>query len=144
MTSASHDDVVAKINEYTEQTGVIATKSGDNVKLDQVNFGSDAEITLGGTNAALYGGAVTAGVDAKLQITNPEGMIQEVTGNGQSIIYNGAEFTAIGAANDTATISVTKSGATLHIGANKDQNMLVDISEMISLSAIPVMVGSRH
>lgn len=130
MTSVGTAAVVAKINEYTDQTGVEASVSTNFVKLDQVSFGSDAKIAIGGTDAADFGGAVTAGQDAVVTIENPDGLSQEVTGNGQSIIYNGAEFNALGTATSTATVTVTNSGATLHIGANKDQSMLVDIGEM--------------
>jgi len=133
--------VIAQINSYTEVTGVVATASGNNVKLDQVNFGSDAQLVIGGTNAALYGGTVTAGVDAQVTFVDDEGVSQQVTGIGQEVIYRGASFIAAGAAASTATITVTASGASLQIGANKDQSMLVDINEMSTATLGDAAVG---
>nr|WP_257875860.1 flagellin [Thermoanaerobacterium thermosaccharolyticum] len=130
MTSATIDDVVNKINSYKDITGVEASNSSNYVKLDQMNYGSDAKIVVGGTDAAKVAGAVTAGVDAVVTIKDPENISQQITGLGQAIDYRGAEFIAKGAANYSATISVTSSGASLQIGANKDQSMLVDINEI--------------
>ena len=121
--------VVARINSYSDVTGVTAAGT-TTITMTQDNFGSDAKITLGGTNAALFGGTVTAGVDAVATFEDAEGVSQQVTGVGQEVLYRGAEFIVKGAAASTATISVTSSGASLHIGANTDQNMLIDISEM--------------
>jgi len=130
MTSATQADVLAKINSYKDVTGVSASASTNFVKLDQDNFGSDAKIVLGGTNAADFGGTVTAGIDAKATFVDGDGISQQVTGVGQEVNYRGAEFVAKGAAASTATITVTSSGASLQIGSNKDQHMLVDINEM--------------
>ncbi|WP_425711848.1 flagellin [Fictibacillus sp. Mic-4] len=130
MTAATGADVIAKINSYSNTTGVTATLSSDNVKLDQNKFGSNATITLGGSDAAKFGGIVTPGKDAKATFVDQDGVSQQVTGMGQNVNYKGAEFVVKGAANSTATITVTGSGASLQIGANKDQNMLIDINEM--------------
>lgn len=130
MTAATQTDVLAKINEYSDVTGVSATASTNFVKLDQDSFGSDAKITLGGTNSALFGGTVTAGVDAQATFVNEDGISQQVTGLGQDVSYGSAEFVVAGAAASTATVTVTSSGASLQIGANQDQNMMIDINEM--------------
>lgn len=131
MTAATVTDAVNKINEYSDITGVQASADGNYVKLDQLNYGSDARIVLGGAQAANYGGAVTAGVDAVATFTATATSIsQQVTGIGQTVNYQGAEFTALGAATSTATITVTSSGATLQIGANSNQEMLIDVNEM--------------
>ncbi|MDD2401994.1 MAG: flagellin [Clostridia bacterium] len=130
MTSVGADDVQAKINTYTNITGVVATNDGTNIKLDQASFGSDAEIKLTGTNAADVGGAVTAGVDAVVTITDEDSVAQTITGVGQSVIYQGAEFTAIGDDATDETITVDSSGASLQIGSNSGQEMLIDINEM--------------
>ncbi len=134
MTSVGTTDVVAKINAYTDITGVKATASTNYVKLDQVDFGSNAKIVLGGSDKGDFGGAVTAGVDAKATFVDGEGISQQVTGVGQSVIYRGAEFTVEGTASSNATITVTSSGAALHIGANADQSMFIDISEMSTVT----------
>lgn len=130
MTDVDAAAIIAKINTYTDVTGVTATDGGSgNIKLDQVNFGSDNKIVLGGANAGEFGGAVTAGVDAQVTVA-VDGVSQQITGIGQTINYGSAEFIAKGAANDTATITVTRNGASLQIGSNKDQSMLIDVNEM--------------
>ncbi|WP_214722124.1 flagellin [Exiguobacterium sp. s192] len=130
MTSATNADVLAKINSYSSTTGVTATDSSGSVKLDQSNFGSSSKIVLGGTDAAEFGGTVTAGEDAVATFVDADNISQQVTGVGQNVNYKSAEFVAKGAAASTATVSVTSSGASLQIGANKDQNMLIDINEI--------------
>ncbi|MFP5113112.1 flagellin [Bacillaceae bacterium C204] len=130
MTAATTQDVVNKINEYKDVTGVQATISTDFVKLDQTEFGSNKDITLGGADAADFGGAVTGGVDAVITVTGPNGATEQVSGLGQTVGFHGAEFVAKGAATDSETVTVTGGGATLQIGANKDQNMTIDINEI--------------
>ncbi|PFA67365.1 flagellin [Bacillus sp. AFS015802] len=131
MTSADTAAIVAKINEYSDETGVVASVSTNNVKLDQANFGSNYDINLAGTDAAEFGQAITAGADAVATISNPDGLSQTVTGVGQSVSYGGGEFTATAATNGlSTTFDVTSSGASFQIGANKDQNMLIDMNEM--------------
>ncbi|WP_350300567.1 flagellin [Peribacillus frigoritolerans] len=136
MTSATATDIMNKINEYKDVTGVEAavdttTNTGEaNIKLDQTKFGSSNKMTLGGADAAEFGGAVTAGVDAVVTIVEPNSASQQVTGLGQEVGFKGAEFVAKGTATSTATITIAGGGATLQIGANKDQNMTVDINEI--------------
>lgn len=140
MTTATKADVLAKINSYSNITGVKATAPGNFVKLDQDNFGSDSKITIGGTNAALYGGAVTAGADAVVTVVDSNSVSRQVTGQGQEINFQGASFEAKGIAASAASITVTQSGASLQIGSNKDQSMLIDISE-ISTTTLGDAVG---
>lgn len=129
MTNATQATVLAKINEYTDVTGVTATASGsDAVKLDQTSFGSNEKIVLGGAQAAQFGGAVTAGVDAVATVLDDDGVSQQVAGVGQDVNYRGAEFVAKQAG--ISTVTVTSSGSSLQVGANKDQNILIDINEM--------------
>lgn len=130
MTNATTQDVVNKINEYKDVTGVEATVSDVNVKLDQTKFGSMEKLTLGGADAAEFGGAVTDGVDAVVTIVGPDSASQQVAGLGQEVGFKGAEFVAKGVATDSATITIAGGGATLQIGANKDQSMTVDINEV--------------
>ncbi len=134
-------EVLAVINSYTEITGVAASASTNFVKLDQVNFGSDAKLVIGGDEAGLYGGTVTAGVDAVATFTDGEGVSQQVTGMGQEVNYRSASFIAAGTAGSTATITVTSNGASLQIGANKDQSMLVDMNEMSTATLGDATVG---
>ncbi|ETI68102.1 flagellin N-terminal helical domain-containing protein [Neobacillus vireti] len=130
MTAATQTDILNKINEYSNVTGVKATAGGNNVKLDQTEFGSEKKIVLGGADAAEFGGVITAGKDAVVTIAGPDSATQQVAGLGQTVGFKGAELVAKGAATESATITVTGGGATLHIGANKGQSMSVDINEI--------------
>ncbi|WP_339288358.1 flagellin [Paenibacillus sp. FSL E2-0201] len=132
MTAATTQDVVNKINEYKDKTGVQATVSTNFVKLDQTEFGSNSSITVGGADAVDFGGAVAAGVDAVATVVGPNGASEQVTGIGQSVGFHGAEFIAKGAATDSETVTVAGGGATLQIGANKDQSMTIDVNEVSS------------
>lgn len=132
MTAATTQDVVNKINEYKDKTGVRATVSTNFVKLDQTEFGSNSSITVGGADAVDFGGAVAAGVDAVATVVGPNGASEQVTGIGQSVGFHGAEFIAKGAATDSETVTVAGGGATLQIGANKDQSMTIDVNEVSS------------
>lgn len=129
-TSASQSDVMNKINEYTDQTGVIASAGtgAGTISLSTEAYGSDARLSLGGDDAAEFGGGVDGGADAVVEITDEAGVTEELTGLGQDVSYRGSQLTATGAGD--ATITVAGGGATLQTGANKDQHMLIDINEM--------------
>jgi len=122
--------LLTALNTDKDSTGFTASFSGNNVIFTANEYGSGKSITIGGANAGLVnGGALTDGIDAKVTIAGPD-ETNVVTGTGQSVVYGTAEFTAKGIANDSATIAVTTTGASIHIGANKDQTMLVDINQM--------------
>lgn len=127
------------INAVKDKTGVEMTTgvNGTASVLTATTFGSTGKIDLSGSNAAWNAGGVlgaaatTAGVDAEANIADvTNGVTTAVKGVGQQLLYGSAEFTAAGALNDTASINVTSTGASIHIGANKDQTMLIDINQM--------------
>ena len=126
--------VTAKINEFSDQTGVVAAEGATNqVSLSTEQFGSNAELTLTGAQAGIFGNqsSISGGDDATVEITNEDGVMTEVTGNGKAINYGSAELNiADTTGTGTATISVESTGASFQIGSNKDQNMLIDINEM--------------
>ena len=128
--TATGAEIANVINSYTDETGVKATNNTNQIDLTTIAYGSTAELVLGGSDAAEFGQAVTGGADAEVTITDANDVAETITGIGQTIDYRGAELTAKGATSDTATISITSSGATLQIGSNKDQNMLIDINEI--------------
>ncbi|MEC2159731.1 flagellin N-terminal helical domain-containing protein [Virgibacillus halodenitrificans] len=138
MTSVSGAEVASKINEYKDVTGVEAsidsgTGAQELIQLNQTAFGSTNKITTGGADAGEFGAASgAAGQDAVVTIEGPDGATQQVTGLGQNVGFKGAEFVAKGNAADSETITVAGGGATLQIGANKGQNMTVDINEISS------------
>jgi flagellin len=129
MTNNDTASIVSKINEYKDITGVEAS-GATTVTLTQTQFGSDAKLVIGGSDAAEFAGAVTDGANALVTIEGPNGATQQVNGLGQEVGFKGAEFTVAGAATDSATITVAGGGATLQIGANQSQNMTIDMNEI--------------
>ncbi|MEK5382083.1 flagellin N-terminal helical domain-containing protein [Niallia sp. FSL W8-0635] len=139
----------AKINSYSDQTGVEASiEDSSPAVLTSTAYGSSAQIDLSGSGAAWTANDVLGnaeqvdGADAVVTITNEENVSQEITGTGQNIVYQGAEFNATSTNDgDVTSFNVTSSGATLQIGANKDQNMLIDINEMSTKTLGNATVG---
>jgi flagellin len=138
-------ELKAAINAVKDQTGVEFTSTDTTATaaavLTATEFGSSAKIDLSGTHAdwlasAALGNAgalasVSAGADAQITITSPDSVATQITGNGQSVTFQGAELTVKDSSTGAgANINVTTSGATLQIGANQDQNMLIDMNEM--------------
>lgn len=125
----------AKINSYTSQTGVSASITDSSASvLTSVEFGSEAKIDLTGShgdwtaNDVLGSAAQVDGDDSVATIIDENQVSEVITGVGQDLNYRGAELKGIAAG--TATVKVTSSGSSLQVGANKDQNILVDINEM--------------
>ncbi|MGI6751298.1 MAG: flagellin [Anaerovoracaceae bacterium] len=127
------------VNAMSDSTGVKMTGGANGSApcvLTANEYGSSGKIVLAGSDAAwtangVFGGAATvAGVDAIVTVTNADAVSQQITGTGRTIVYGSAELTAAGAANDTTTFDVTTAGATIHIGANSNQSMLIDVNEM--------------
>lgn len=64
--------MTTKINNVTDQTGVVATNDGTNITLTQTEYGSDKRIDVTGTDALTIWGAASAaaiGVDAVAVVT---------------------------------------------------------------------------
>ncbi|MBU3220649.1 flagellin [Clostridium algidicarnis] len=137
-------DLKNAVNAVKDKTGVEMTEGANTtkeIKLESTEFGSSKKISLSGSDAlwqaagALGNAGVEAatinGIDAVADITDKLAKTTTtVTGVGQKVLYGNAELTAKGAPVDTVTITVTTSGASMHIGANQDQTMLVDMNEM--------------
>ncbi|MCF8020920.1 MAG: hypothetical protein K9L62_16190 [Vallitaleaceae bacterium] len=125
--------LVSAINDISEDTGfTVSGSDGAPLVFTATEFGSGKSISIGGADVADTGvgaAALVDGADAVISITNGS-ETNQVTGVGQDVTFQGAEFTAVGAATSTATITVTSAGASLHIGANTDQTMSVDVSEI--------------
>lgn len=128
---ASKDDLLAALNKDSDTTGFTASFDGANKIVFEANEeGTGKSLTISGVDAsAVNGGTLVDGTDAKVTITGPD-ETNVITGTGNKVVYGNGEFNVKGAAAETATITVSTSGASIHIGANKDQNMLVDINEM--------------
>lgn len=130
------------IDGYKDETGVEMTAgvAGAPAVLTSTTFGSSGKIDLSGSDASWTGAtvlgaaAVVTGQDAVVTVTNPDSISQTITGAGQKIVYGSAELTATATGITNTTFSVTSSGAAIHIGANADQSMLVDMNEMSTLT----------
>lgn len=126
--------LVTAINNKSESTGFTASwNTTEGVTFTANEFGSGKSLSFGGSNSALIDDGntlIAQGVDAIVSITDENDVTESITGTGQLIDYRGSELLASGASTSTSTITVSSSGAALQIGANKDQNMLIDINEM--------------
>ena len=126
-------ELLIAINSKSTETGFTADFNGNDLRFTANEFGSGKTLAITGADSALLSGATpgfTQGADAVVTVTNPDSVSQSVTGVGQEVNYQGAEFLAKGAAASSATVTVASSGASLQIGANKDQNILVAINEI--------------
>lgn len=136
------------VDSYSDRTGVTTTggiTTSEALELTAIEYGSTAKIDLSGSDATWLASATlgnvgvqsaaVAGDDAIVTFRNPDSISQTVTGVGQTVVYQSAEFSATATLDASATtFSVTSAGATLQIGANKDQSMLVDMNEMSTLT----------
>lgn len=140
---ANAADLKKAVNAVKDKTGVEMTVDNlDVISLAATNYGSTGKIDLNGSNIAtwtadaVFGSvAAGAGADAVATIRDAQsGVTSEITGVGQQLIYGSAEFkataTATHAAGVTSTVTVSSTGTSIHIGANKDQTMLIDINQM--------------
>lgn len=128
------DSLITALNEKTSETGFVASFNGDVLTFTANEFGSGKTLSAGGANASDLGSLSSSvtGADVRVAITDPNSVSETITGNGQTVDYRGAELQVKGAAASSANIVVNSGGAALHIGANKDQSMLIDINEMSS------------
>jgi len=124
--------LLTAINSKSAETGFTAAYDGSNkLVFTATEFGSGKTLNITGADAStINGGALTDGKDAVATIAGPDDT-KVVTGTGQKLVYGTAEFTATATTNgQAATVTVASSGVSLQIGANKDQNMIIDINQM--------------
>ncbi|MBE0067768.1 flagellin [Thermoanaerobacterium thermosaccharolyticum] len=151
------DTVIAKINAFTNETGVQASTDSDKggILLTSVNKGSDQTIQVSGVKDVLKslglttdeGSAVgvysAAGTDAVATLTPQSGgsainlkavgnnLSDDITGLNISLGNVSVEGTPTDSNPDTATIIVTSGGELkFQIGANKDQSVSLSIDKM--------------
>jgi len=149
MTAATAADVVAKINEYSSSTGVVAS-GASTLLLTQKSYGSDNGIVLAGANAAEFAGAVTAGADVKVDVKDAAAavVVADVVGKGQTVTFGAGSAVAglsvqmTGAATTAITVAITQGALSFQIGANEGQDMSLAISEM-STTTLGTTGGSK-
>ncbi|MFU0782864.1 MAG: flagellin [Thermoanaerobacterium thermosaccharolyticum] len=158
ISIASGDDintVIAKINAFTNETGVQASAGSKGIKLTSVNKGSDQTIQVSGVKDVLKSLGLTtdtgadvgvysdAGTDAVATLTPQSGgsainlkavgnnLSDDITGLNISLGNVSVEGTPTDSNPDTATIIVTSGGELkFQIGANKDQSVSLSIDKM--------------
>lgn len=126
--------LLTALNEKSSETGFVASFAGNVLTFTANDFGSGKTLSIGGANSGDIGpiSSTVAGADARVTITDSNNVAETITGTGQTVDYRGSELEVKGAAASSASIVVNSGGAALHIGANKDQSMLIDINEMSS------------
>ncbi len=123
-------DSIVKI---ADKAGVEVDVTGQKLTLTAIEYGTGHKVELGGD----VGQAIKAadsfdeedGVHAEADVVVGD-VTTHIVGVGQEAVYSGAQFSLTGLQNSTATVTVTKSGARMQIGANAGQEMVADISEV--------------
>nr|WP_017553662.1 flagellin [Heyndrickxia coagulans] len=151
--SDSEQDIIDKINNVSDQTGVRAFDqgSGHGLRLTQTSVGSDKAISVTGANADLVSLGLTADATAtalSANGTDATGTIngQQATGVGNTLTLNKSGDAADGISVDISdTLTVASGGkltfnavidntnvVNLQIGANNssEQTLAVDINDM--------------
>lgn len=125
-------NIIDRINEYTAETNVVASLSGDNLVLTEERFGAQSITVSGNAATDLFGTATnTAGENAAITgVTGTadanDGRILTVT----SGALKGMVLDVRGADSSAATVTVNKSYLTMQIGANQDQSFRMTIEDM--------------
>lgn len=138
----TQDEVVDRINEFTEETGVVAVDDGDNTVLNSVEFGSAATISVesdvtAATNSSGFGTTALTddGVDIAATIdgvsitgvgTTLTGTTGTVAGLSLTIAADATDPT-VSASGDLGTIEIASNALVFQIGANKDQTASIQI-----------------
>jgi len=137
-SGSSLDDMISTINQSKGTTGVSATKSGTELVMTSVDYGSDAFITVN----ALSGDNDVVGT---AQTGKLEGEDATVTVNGQNAQTDGTEIYYSGggislsanlASNTTGTRTVTvkSGGATFQLGADSSTRATISLNGMSTAS----------
>ena len=143
--------VVAKINDATATTGVVASGT-TTIALRSQNYGSHdfvrVSVLEGGTRASsdVYNEASDYGVDAAISIngqsTGTDGLNVSFSGNGLSLNFNITEAFNGSAAGTTSTFTVdTTGGATFQIGTQSSDRATLGINGLFSNELGAAAVG---
>ena len=143
----SQTQVVNRINEFSDQTGVIADVNGGATRLYTKDFGSDADLSVvsniaaGATSSGFGTSSVTdAGVDVIGTIggtsyTGSGNILTATSGSAQGITVQFAAGTGANAPTTVATgaqgnVTVTDNSLVFQIGANQNQTAKIAINKV--------------
>ena len=145
------DEVINRVNQFTAQTGVVASATGNALTLTQESYGSDYDVVVYSDTAVDAVNENTTGIGTTV-ITNGTtdgadivGTIGGVTATGAGNVLTGASgsamdgvsvtiaegvTTANAADNDLGDVVITNSGPQFQIGAFAGENESINISSV--------------
>jgi len=139
-------NTIANINAKSSQTGVVASLNGNNLKLDQLNYGSDQKIIVTGGTAILGSATASAvGQDVQAHVFYSDGVtnVSDATwtaGSGSVLkdslgnaiqLTDAAASAAAGAINGgNGVMDVTAGTLTFQVGAYAGQTRQMNISSV--------------
>jgi len=151
--SYTADQIVNKLNEYKDKTGVTAAMNGNNLELTNNKFGVQTNTIAGNAVATVLGTITTvAGENATIEVDGAAVGVSVDSQDGRVVTITdgalkGIVLNAKGADNSTATLTVNKDELTMQIGANQDQNLKVSIEDMraasLGVDAIDVTTADK-
>ncbi len=132
------DQMITTINQSTGITGVSATKSGTELVMTSIDYGSEAFVSVD----ALSGDAGVVGTAHSGQLSGQDATVtvngQNATTSGTEIYYNSnhVSFSANLADNTTGTrtITVVDGGATFQLGTDASTRATISLNGMNSSS----------
>ncbi|NLX14325.1 MAG: hypothetical protein GXY44_11815 [Phycisphaerales bacterium] len=132
------DQMISMLNQSTGVTGVSASKSGTELVMTSIDYGSEAFVSV----AALSGDASLVGTAQTGKLTGDDATVtvngQNARTSGTEIYYNGngISFTANLADNTTGTrtITVVGGGATFQLGTDASTRSTIGLNGMNSFS----------
>jgi flagellin len=133
-------DILNRINQFTSETNVVASLSGNNLLLTDERFGLRAITVAGNAVSAIIGTATnTAGKDAAITIGGVAANVKADANDGRILTVTtgalkGIVLDARGTTNSTANITINRSYLTMQIGANENQLFRMSIEDMGSAS----------
>ncbi|TVS19490.1 MAG: flagellin [Planctomycetaceae bacterium] len=150
-TGMSQAEVVARVNEFTGQTGVVAVVDGTATKFYTENFGTAAEISVVSNLAAepdSTGVGISALTDTGVNIEGTIGgnaamgtgnVLTGTAGNTMDVKISLAAQTGAANAHLSVTgaqgqVTVTDNSLVFQIGANRNQTVTLGVSNMGSSS----------
>lgn len=132
----TEDQIVNRINEFTADTGMVASLSGSNLQVTRTEFGAKTVTIAGNASATLFG-AVTAtvGEDAAITVNGVVATLDVNDNDGRLVTIKdgalkGMTINALGADASTSVITVNKDELTMQIGANEGQTFDMTFEDM--------------
>ncbi|MEM7314782.1 MAG: flagellin, partial [Planctomycetota bacterium] len=152
--NSTQQEVIDRINEFSDQTGVVAevdSTTATLTRLTTTEYGADASLAVTGTETGTIN---DDGVDVEARVD--DGTTTYVkTGTGESVTFDtgnakgltldfadATQFQAVAAGTGLTDVTVKNNSLTFQIGANQNQTAMVSIdksdSEALGLTGLDV------